>query len=67
MPKDFRRGRLPLCRTTTGRVADTIKLTVGRDIVTDPCDDKGRFPRRAALCLGWAQLPRALQFVNQKL
>ena len=43
MRRNFRRGRPPLCPTTTGRVVASIKPMVGWDTVTDICRDKGRF------------------------
>jgi hypothetical protein len=43
MRKAFRRGRLPLYRTTAGRIVDSIQPMAGRDTVTNTCDDKGRF------------------------
>jgi len=43
MRKNFRRGRPPLCPTTTERVVASIKPMVGWDTVTDICRDRGRF------------------------
>ena len=42
MRRNFRRGRPPLCPTTTGRAVATIKPMVGWDTVTDICRDRGR-------------------------
>ena len=43
MPKNFRRGRLPLCHTTALRIVYSTQLMVDRDTVTNACHDKGRF------------------------
>ena len=56
-----------------GPIVGTIKPTVGRDTVTDTCDDKGRFG--GGLCRGWVMrsrrpagpIARALQFANWML
>jgi hypothetical protein len=41
MPKNFRRGPLPLCHTTALRIVYSTQLMVGT--VTNTCYDKGRF------------------------
>jgi hypothetical protein len=43
MPKSFRRGPLPLCRTTALRNAYSTQPMVGPDTVTNVRYDKGRF------------------------
>jgi hypothetical protein len=43
MRKDFRRGRLLLCRTAVEHIVDSIQLMVGPDTVTNTCYNKGRF------------------------
>jgi hypothetical protein len=43
MPKNFRRGPLPLCRTTALRIVYSTQPMVGPDTVTDARYDKGRF------------------------
>ena len=53
MRRNFRRGRLPLCPTTTGRVVASIKPMVGWDTVTDICRDKGRFSGEPSFASIW--------------
>jgi hypothetical protein len=42
MRKNFRRDRLPLCRTAALRIVHSTQPMVGRDTVTDTCHDQGR-------------------------
>ena len=52
MRKNFRRGRLPLCRTTALRLVHSTQLMAGRDIVTNICYDKGRFREPSFVSIG---------------